>query len=63
MSKRPTHIAYTVREGKEPGKGYWLEIGAAWPNKDGSYSLQLDAMPINGRVIVRERREENGGRQ
>jgi hypothetical protein len=67
MSKKPTHTAYAVRENKEPGqKGYWLEIGAAWTNKDGSLSLQLDAMPIGGRVIVRARQEreaQDGGQQ
>ena len=34
-------------------KSSWLEIGAAWPNKDGKgYSLKLKAMPMPGAEIV-----------
>ena len=58
-SKRPTHTAYTVREGKEGGKGYWMETGAAWTNRDGSLSVTLDALPVNGRLLIRERRESD----
>lgn len=61
MSKTPTHTAYTVREGKQGAKGYWLEIGAAWTNKDGSLSLVLDATPTNGRIIVRTAQAKTGG--
>lgn len=57
-NKKPSHTAYTVREGKGEGsKGYWLEIGSAWTNKDGSLSLALDALPVNGRIVIRERQE------
>jgi len=33
-SKRPSHIAYQVREGEE-NKSYFNRIGAAWTHKDG----------------------------
>ena len=34
-------------------KASWLEIGAAWPNKDGKgFSLELKAMPMPGAEIV-----------
>jgi hypothetical protein len=32
----------------------WSRIGTAWLNRDGSMSLQLEAIPIDGRVNVRE---------
>jgi hypothetical protein len=34
-TNRPTHRVYAVikKEGQE--KGTWLEIGAAWPHRDG----------------------------
>jgi len=53
---KPHYVAYTIREGKEKeDKGYWLDIGAAWPTKDGKgFILQLDALPVNGRVVLRE---------
>lgn len=56
-ARRPTHSVYTVREARDGGKGHWVEVGAAWTNRDGSLSLTLDAMPVNGRLIVQERRE------
>jgi hypothetical protein len=51
-SKSPSHIAYQVREGN--GKGYFTRIGAAWPHKDGKgFSVQLDAVPLDGRITLR----------
>ena len=50
--KAPTHIVYQVREGKE--KGYWTRIGAAWPHRDGNgFSIQLDSVPLDGKVTLR----------
>jgi hypothetical protein len=52
-SKKPSHIAYQVREGKGD-KGYFTRIGAAWPNKDGNgFNIQLDAVPLDGRITLR----------
>ncbi len=49
-SKSPTHIAYQVRESSN-GKGFWNRIGVAWANKDGGFTLQLDSLPIDGRIV------------
>jgi hypothetical protein len=57
MSTKPTHTAYTVREGKEQGKGFWVSIGSVWTNQDGSLSVTLDALPVNGRLVIRARKE------
>lgn len=52
-SKSPTHIAYQVREGDE-NKAYFNRIGAAWTHKDGEgMTIQLDSLPVDGRVTVR----------
>jgi hypothetical protein len=52
-AKAPTHIAYTVRE-REGSKGFWTRIGSVWPHNDGKgFSLQLDALPIDGRIAIR----------
>jgi hypothetical protein len=51
--KLPTHIAYTVeeREGKKP---FWNKIGGAWSHADGrGMTLQLAAMPLDGRITLR----------
>ena len=51
-SKSPTHVAYHVREGKD--KGFWTRIGAAWQHKDGKgFSVQIDTVPLDGRITLR----------
>lgn len=49
--RKPAFIAHVVRDAD--GKGYWNRIGAAWANKGGKgYVLQLDAVPLDGRVVL-----------
>lgn len=45
---------YTVRERGEGKKSFWARIGTCFTNKDGSLSIVLDALPIDGRLVVRE---------
>lgn len=52
--KRPAHVAYSVRDGKEGQKARWTEVGVTWATKDGkSFVLQLNALPLDGRVVLR----------
>jgi hypothetical protein len=37
-----------------PGKSYWTKVGVAFPNRDGSWSLELSAVPVNGRLQMRD---------
>ena len=57
---KKTVFAITERDGKT----FWTRIGAAFTNKDGSINLNLDALPVSGRLQVREDEEsrERGGR-
>jgi hypothetical protein len=58
-SNAPTHIAFQVREAKE-GKGFWTRIGSAWAHKDGKgFTVQLDAVPIDGRISLRVPEEKS----
>jgi hypothetical protein len=53
-SNKPSARAYTVREGSGKGKDFWTRIGSAWLHKDGKgFSVQLDALPVNGRLVLR----------
>lgn len=58
MGTRPSHKVLAVSErpdGKDKTKPHFTRIGAAWPIKDGTgFSIQLDAMPINGRLVLLE---------
>lgn len=44
----------TEREGEE--KDYWTRIGVAFVNRDDSLNVVLDAIPLTGRLHIRERR-------
>lgn len=52
-AKAPSHVAYQVRE-RGQSESYWTRIGAAWAHADGQgFSLQLDAVPLDGRITLR----------
>lgn len=59
--KSPKWIAYAVRDTKR-GDGtddaVWRAVGTAWEHADGKgVGIQLDALPVNGRVVLREPQE------
>lgn len=57
-AKRPDYLAYSVRDTPD-GKGDWNKVGAAWEHRDGrGLDIQLDASPVDGRVTLRELRQE-----
>jgi hypothetical protein len=44
---------YTIVE--KPGdKSFWLRVGTGWLNRDGSWNLKLDALPVNGVLQMRD---------
>lgn len=56
-NNRPSHKAYVI-EG-EGEKAFWTRVGSAWPNSDGKgFNITLSALPINGRIVLREFTEE-----
>lgn len=56
-SARPSHVAYSVREASG-GERYFNRVGAAFAHKDGQgFNLDLEAVPVNGRVVLRTPRE------
>lgn len=51
MAEKPDLIAYTVK--KKGEREFFTRIGAAWSHKSGKgMTLQLDAMPLDGRIVV-----------
>ena len=64
MSKKPTLIAYSVKDRGQDQKAIWTRIGAAWPHGSGSgMSIQLDVLPIDGRIVLTEPKAEDGSAQ
>lgn len=50
----PVLIAYTVKRTAR-GKAVWRKIGAAYPHEAGAgLTVILDAMPIDGRIVLLE---------
>jgi hypothetical protein len=53
-SKRPTHVAYHIRDGAKDKGGFWTRIGSAWAHGDSQgFNIQLDVVPLDGRVTLR----------
>ena len=56
----PTHRVYTVikREGQDD---YWLNIGLAFPHRDGKgFNIVLQALPLDGKIVCREITNDEG---
>ncbi len=51
--RQPTHTVYAIVEGAGD-KNRWLECGVAFTNRDGSLNVLLNALPVNGRLQLRE---------
>ena len=60
-NQKPTHKVFTVRDSEEEGgKAFWTRLGSAWEHKDGKgFNIALDALPLNGRLVLREFSEED----
>jgi len=55
-SRKNYKVVYTIVQRARDGKRFWLRIGAAFLNRDGSLNVQLDAMPTNGTLQIRDYR-------
>jgi hypothetical protein len=52
-SNKPAFVVYAVKDRGEGKKSSWREIGAAWPHKEGGgFSVELDALPVHGRIVL-----------
>lgn len=52
QSARRQFAVFTIVEQDE--KAFWRRVGSGFVNRDGSYNLYLDALPVNGRLHMRE---------
>ncbi|MBV9862653.1 MAG: hypothetical protein JO267_10950 [Alphaproteobacteria bacterium] len=61
--RQPSHRVYAVirREGQDE---YWLNVGLAFPHKDGAgFNVILQALPLDGKVVCREITDDDTGEQ
>jgi len=56
-NRAPSHSVFVV-EG-EGDNAFWTRIGAAWLHQDGKgFNITLSALPLNGRLVVREPKDD-----
>ena len=59
---KPFLLGYSVRPTGEGNKSYWSKIAVAWAHKDGQgFNVQMDAMPIDGKLVLRTVPEDHNG--
>lgn len=51
--KQPFKVIYAIVE-RPNGKPFWMRVGTAFPNRDGSMNLYLDAVPLGGKLQMRD---------
>jgi hypothetical protein len=50
---QPDFIAYSLVSTKDKNKDYWHRLGAAFKQaKSGGYNLQLNSLPLDGRIVL-----------
>ena len=54
MSNEQVKDVYTIVKNGE--KAFWQKVGRAHVNKDGSWNVYLNALPLNGELNIREPR-------
>lgn len=57
-TKRKMKVVWMVEDvpasANREARSYWTRVGAAFENRDGSFSIELAALPLTGRLQLRE---------
>jgi len=62
-SGRSPLVVYTIVARERDGRKFWVRIGTAFRNRDGSLNAILDAVPTNGTLHIRAfKAPSEGGR-
>lgn len=57
MAKKPDFNVCVSRKGSDD-KNYYTTIGAAWSVKDGGISVQLQALPVDGKMVLFRKKDD-----
>jgi len=49
---------YTIINNGKDKKGFWLKIGVAFENQDGSLNVALNCLPLDGKLHIRDRKDK-----
>lgn len=61
MSSNNRRVVYAITERENQDgevKSYFTRVGAAFDNKDGSINLLLEALPVSGKLQIRDLSDE-----
>ena len=62
-NQQPAYRAYTVVK-REGADDFWLAIGAAFMHQDGDgYNIVLQALPLDGKIVLRLPKDEKVDQQ
>ncbi len=61
MSDKKPKGVFVIIENERLEKPLWKRVGSAFVNRDESLNIFLDALPINGKLHVRELKEREDG--
>lgn len=57
MSEKKSLKVYTIVDRGDGKKDIWLRVGTAFVNKDSSLNVVLNALPIDGKLHIREEQD------
>jgi len=57
----PREVYTIIPNRKDPTKSHFLRIGSAFVNKDGSENIYLEAMPLDGKLQLRDPKTVGNG--
>ncbi len=55
MAQEIHRVAWAITKGSDD-KDHWTRVGRSFLNKDGSETVLLDAAPLSGKLILRDKK-------
>lgn len=49
---------FTIVNNNKNKKGYWIKVGVAFENQDGSLNVALNCLPVDGKLHIRDKKEK-----
>jgi len=63
-NSKPVYDVFVVEDRGDGQDAFWLKVGAAFGHKDkDGMNIVLQALPTNGRLVLRRFKEKEDGKQ
>lgn len=63
MSKQMPKAVFTIIEGENLDKPIFRRIGSCFINRDESFNVILDALPVSGKLHIRDWEPRSAGKE